>query len=324
MSTCVTVGEIIRHEKFPEVLELLLGQRSLVVLLHGLQIPDTIINSTYHRVCREFKVYPRSLSSGDNLLVDDRITEIKRSLIALKPSIPLEMVPSTTSSSDVSTSTSTSSFSSSTSPFSASKISSRRINKNAVSILVAWMVEHNADPYPSPLEKTVLASETNLTVNQVTTWLTNFRKRIILPVVNKKKQPKNRLDHLFSLVSKADKQKLSLISKAIRNGHFHKSTRHHMTSKEFQAVYNNNFAPLLEYKEPRISLLEEIQQSSLINSSESSSSSSLKTTLIDEVDDYDDNDDDYGDNSSGNENFLLLGELMDVEELDKFEFMKDV
>ena len=324
----VSVGEVIRHESFPEVLELLLAQRSLVVLLHGLRIPDAIIDSTYNRVCHEFKVFPRTLLVGENISVDARIAEIKQSLLALKPPIPSGIAYSTASVSDITVSSS-SSYSSSTTRDSTKKVNSKRINKNAVSVLVAWMVEHNTDPYPSPLEKSNLASETNLSVHQVTTWLTNFRKRIILPIVNKKKQPRNRLDHLFSFVSKADEDKLLLISEAIRSGNFYKSTRHHMTLKEFQTAYNDNFTPPVAEEEQELSILERIQQSSYISSSSTHTStfSSSNPCTIDDVDgsdddiDYNDDDDDY---STSSENFLMLGDLMDVEELDNFEFMKNL
>ena len=86
LSRMVSAKEIIRHEEFPEVLELLLCQRSLVVLIHGLRIPDSIINSTYMRICDEFNVSPRTISRGEDEEVDVRVEEIKKSLIALSPS----------------------------------------------------------------------------------------------------------------------------------------------------------------------------------------------------------------------------------------------
>ena len=118
LSRMVSAKEIIRHEEFPEVLELILCQRSLVVLIHGLRIPDSIINSTYMRICNEFNVSPRTISRGEDEEVDVRVEEIKKSLIALSPSWSLPssaIIPTTASASDVSTSTSSALSTSSTS-----------------------------------------------------------------------------------------------------------------------------------------------------------------------------------------------------------------
>ena len=49
--------------------------------------------------------------------------------------------------------------------------------RRGVSMLTRWFNEHVEDPYPTTLEKQVLASNAHMSVKQVNDWFTNHRKR---------------------------------------------------------------------------------------------------------------------------------------------------
>jgi len=90
------------------------------------------------------------------------------------------------------------------------------------------MVENHVDPYPSNDAKFKLAKMTGLSPQQVGTWMTNMRKRHMIPVINGKRQAKNRLDHLFLSIRgiKIDSPKMNNIVAAVKSGLFFKTTRH--------------------------------------------------------------------------------------------------
>jgi hypothetical protein len=104
----------------------------------------------------------------------------------------------------------------------------KRISKPSICLLIAWMVENHLNPYPSVEDKYILSEKTNLTPQQIGTWMTNMRKRHMLPIINGKRQAKNRLDHLFLALRdpKIDKIKMEKIITAIKMGSFFKTTRH--------------------------------------------------------------------------------------------------
>ncbi|KNZ53167.1 hypothetical protein VP01_331g2 [Puccinia sorghi] len=49
------------------------------------------------------------------------------------------------------------------------------------SILKGWLMAHTTHPYPTEEEKKTLCQETNLTMNQVSNWFINARRRILVP-----------------------------------------------------------------------------------------------------------------------------------------------
>lgn len=49
--------------------------------------------------------------------------------------------------------------------------------KEATAILKAWFNSHRESPYPTEDEKVQLCSQTNLTLNQVSNWFINARRR---------------------------------------------------------------------------------------------------------------------------------------------------
>eukprot|EP00128_Syssomonas_multiformis_P007992 Colp12_sorted_trinity150504_noHs@22764 len=55
--------------------------------------------------------------------------------------------------------------------------------KAAIQSLKAWLFQHLTHPYPSEDEKRILAMKTNLTLNQISNWFINARRRILQPMV---------------------------------------------------------------------------------------------------------------------------------------------
>jgi hypothetical protein len=49
--------------------------------------------------------------------------------------------------------------------------------------LKRWLVDHKKHPYPSEKEKIDLARQTGLTVNQISNWFINARRRILQPML---------------------------------------------------------------------------------------------------------------------------------------------
>ncbi|KAI8097653.1 homeobox KN domain-containing protein [Halteromyces radiatus] len=54
--------------------------------------------------------------------------------------------------------------------------------KPVTAILKKWLLEHCRNPYPTEEEKLQLKSETHLTLNQISNWFINARRRT-LPVI---------------------------------------------------------------------------------------------------------------------------------------------
>eukprot|EP01083_Nonionella_stella_P262398 892302_1 len=61
-----------------------------------------------------------------------------------------------------------------------------RIPPKSLSVLQKWFADHASDPYPTAEQKVTLSEEANLTRQQVSTWLTNTRKRRWAPFILKK------------------------------------------------------------------------------------------------------------------------------------------
>ncbi|KAI8148368.1 hypothetical protein BJV82DRAFT_663746 [Fennellomyces sp. T-0311] len=55
--------------------------------------------------------------------------------------------------------------------------------KEVTEFLKSWLVDHKKHPYPSEKEKIQLANRTGLTVNQISNWFINARRRILQPML---------------------------------------------------------------------------------------------------------------------------------------------
>lgn len=57
--------------------------------------------------------------------------------------------------------------------------------KPVTAILRDWLAKHKKHPYPTEDEKVALAQQTNLTINQISNWFINARRRILQPMLQK-------------------------------------------------------------------------------------------------------------------------------------------
>ncbi|KAK9760578.1 Homeobox protein tos8 [Basidiobolus ranarum] len=55
--------------------------------------------------------------------------------------------------------------------------------KHVTAILKSWLAQHVKHPYPTEDEKIALAMETKLTMNQISNWFINARRRILQPMI---------------------------------------------------------------------------------------------------------------------------------------------
>ena len=53
--------------------------------------------------------------------------------------------------------------------------------KTTTALLRSWLYDHTHHPYPSEDEKSALAAQTGLTLNQISNWFINARRRILQP-----------------------------------------------------------------------------------------------------------------------------------------------
>ncbi|CAO3577717.1 unnamed protein product [Absidia cylindrospora] len=55
--------------------------------------------------------------------------------------------------------------------------------KAVTTVLRDWLADHKLHPYPTDEEKLYLSQQTNLTLNQVSNWFINARRRILIPML---------------------------------------------------------------------------------------------------------------------------------------------
>lgn len=55
--------------------------------------------------------------------------------------------------------------------------------KSVTSVLKNWLVQNAIHPYPTEDEKTKLAEATRLSLNQISNWFINARRRILQPIL---------------------------------------------------------------------------------------------------------------------------------------------
>ncbi|KAI8333920.1 hypothetical protein BC941DRAFT_473146 [Chlamydoabsidia padenii] len=70
--------------------------------------------------------------------------------------------------------------------------------KEVTEFLKRWLVEHKKHPYPSEKEKIDLAHQTGLTVNQISNWFINARRRILQPMLESEGLQAHLLSYSFS------------------------------------------------------------------------------------------------------------------------------
>lgn len=68
--------------------------------------------------------------------------------------------------------------------------------KAVTAILRDWLSDHKKHPYPTEDEKDYLANRTGLTLNQISNWFINARRRILQPMLEQENEHQNELDIL--------------------------------------------------------------------------------------------------------------------------------
>lgn len=89
--------------------------------------------------------------------------------------------------SSTTTSSSSSSCSTVTSPVPTTMIQRRRrgnLPKTVTAVLKQWLVDHCRNPYPTEAEKTGLKDKTGLTLNQISNWFINARRRLLPQIID--------------------------------------------------------------------------------------------------------------------------------------------
>jgi len=74
------------------------------------------------------------------------------------------------------------------SPFDEHKKRRGNLPKTATNILKKWLFDHLFHPYPTEEEKSALAQQTGLTMNQISNWFINARRRILQPMLESVRQ----------------------------------------------------------------------------------------------------------------------------------------
>ncbi|GMH09380.1 hypothetical protein Nepgr_011221 [Nepenthes gracilis] len=82
----------------------------------------------------------------------------------------------------------------------------RGLPERSVSVLRAWLFEHFLHPYPSDVDKHILARQTGLTRSQVSNWFINARVRLWKPMVEEMylEEAKQEHDKMASISNNAD------------------------------------------------------------------------------------------------------------------------
>jgi hypothetical protein len=60
--------------------------------------------------------------------------------------------------------------------------------KAVTAILREWLSDHKKHPYPTEDEKDALASKTGLSLNQISNWFINARRRILQPMLEQQQE----------------------------------------------------------------------------------------------------------------------------------------
>ncbi|KAF7731421.1 Homeobox protein pknox1 [Apophysomyces ossiformis] len=127
---------------------------------------------------------------------------------------PRQRSASSSSSTSSSSASSTSSKPAPSSPMlvSSKKTAKRRrgnLPKVVTGILRDWLSKHKKHPYPTEEEKVALAKETNLTLNQISNWFINARRRILQPMLDQEIEMNSKDLSILSFESSRSDQEIS-------------------------------------------------------------------------------------------------------------------
>jgi hypothetical protein len=78
----------------------------------------------------------------------------------------------------------TASMNSSSSPIPTVRKRRGNLPKSVTAILKQWLIDHCRNPYPTEVEKTGLRDKTDLTLNQISNWFINARRRLLPQILD--------------------------------------------------------------------------------------------------------------------------------------------
>ncbi|CAO3621064.1 unnamed protein product [Cunninghamella blakesleeana] len=137
------------------------------------------VDDHYHH----YTPYEKRASSSLSLATDIYLSKTTSTALTLSspPSTPPSLVSPISPTSTLSSSTTSTNTTTATS----TQKKRRRGNlpKDVTEFLKQWLVQHKKHPYPSEKEKMELAHRTGLTVNQISNWFINARRRILQPML---------------------------------------------------------------------------------------------------------------------------------------------
>ncbi|OZJ02850.1 hypothetical protein BZG36_03230 [Bifiguratus adelaidae] len=117
--------------------------------------------------------------------------------------------------------------------------------KNTTMILKDWLVKHKKHPYPSEEEKLALSQQTNLTMNQISNWFINARRRILQPMLDSDKHS----DAGTSRPSYIDIAPAPYPSHTVED-RYHPSSAHQYPPYQYHCRQASNTMPVSPYSRP--------------------------------------------------------------------------
>ncbi|KAI9304001.1 hypothetical protein BJ944DRAFT_240954 [Cunninghamella echinulata] len=112
-----------------------------------------------------------------------KTTSTALTLSSPPPPPPALLSPTTTTTTTTTTTSSSSNNTTTTANATQKKRRRGNLPKDVTEFLKQWLVQHKKHPYPSEKEKIELAHHTGLTVNQISNWFINARRRILQPML---------------------------------------------------------------------------------------------------------------------------------------------
>ncbi|ORZ09161.1 hypothetical protein BCR42DRAFT_455093 [Absidia repens] len=135
--------------------------------------------------------------------------------------------------------------------------------KEVTEFLKRWLVQHKKHPYPSEKEKIDLAHQTGLTVNQISNWFINARRRILQPMLESEGIRSHLLSYTFA----------SSITTAVADEH--PTLHHHLPQSHLYHHHHHQHQHSAFSASPSSSLSSPTSSSSSATYTSSSPSSSL-------------------------------------------------
>ncbi|KAI7882806.1 uncharacterized protein EV154DRAFT_522850 [Mucor mucedo] len=105
---------------------------------------------------------------------------------------------------------SSNSDSSSSTPIPTTLITRKRrgnLPKIVTAVLKQWLIDHCRNPYPTEVEKTCLKDKTGLTLNQISNWFINARRRLLPQILDTLHPHHTEMHHISSNTEQTPKKR---------------------------------------------------------------------------------------------------------------------